>query len=61
MSGGAKWKPYVLSPGEFSQLVELLVEGNEDLQYIRPPNWVKNSDNWFLWAISLKFHRKSPS
>jgi len=55
MSGGIKWEPYSLSTGQFPKLVELLIREDPNLEYIEPPVWVQNFDDWHVWIMFHKY------
>jgi len=55
MSGGAKWQPYNISQSEFEKLVKSLKLEDPKLEYIAPPSWVRNFDDWGIWIQDIKY------
>jgi hypothetical protein len=56
MSGGVKWEPFVLLSGEFIKLVDRLTKENKNLNYISPPDWVNNKEDWNVWIMYVKLN-----
>jgi hypothetical protein len=56
MSGGCSWEPFEISEQEWDELrAELLVDPEEELRYVEPPEWAATFADWNRWIWEFRF------
>jgi len=53
MNGGRQWRPFVLSAGEYSDLVNELV-ASRGFTIIEVPPWVASGEDWHVWLMERR-------
>jgi hypothetical protein len=61
MSGGCSWKPFEVTPAEWDELKEELISNQSDgLEYVSPPEWVRNIHDWHNWVLEFRYGMPGP-
>jgi hypothetical protein len=61
MSGGCSWEPFEITPTEWDELKEQLISNQSDgLEYVSPPEWVKDIRDWHNWVFEFRYGMPGP-
>jgi hypothetical protein len=61
MSGGCSWKPFEITSAEWDELKEQLISNQSDgMEYVSPPEWVKNLHDWHNWVFEFRYGMPGP-
>jgi hypothetical protein len=61
MSGGCSWEPFEITPAEWDELKEQLISNRSDgLEYVPPPEWVRNINDWHNWVFEYRYGMPGP-